>query len=106
LVPESERDEFDAIVKLAQQADPGGHGVNRVGALYLRLIDLFRRLDPQDFRTDPDTVARQGTPPFWNGKAIPAGTPAGVLVGVVGSQADAVAALTAIARQGEGLAGD
>jgi hypothetical protein len=106
-LPQNEQAELDDILEVALNADPGGHGVNRVGALYFRLINLFERLDPTDFRFDAGTVSQEGTPNFWRGQPIPVGSPSKlILVGVVASKDQAIAALQAIARQGEGLAGD
>ena len=85
------------IVRHATEA-AGGQPVNRVGALYATLTDVFdTKLTDSDVRSD--TAQSQASGGDWH-----AGPGSPLIVRVVRSRQEAVAALTDIGAQGEGWA--
>jgi hypothetical protein len=85
------------IVQRATEA-AGGQPVNRVGALYATLTNVFdTKLTDSDLRSD--TVQSQADPHDWH-----AGPDSPLIVRVVRSRPEAVEALQAIGAQGEGWA--
>jgi len=67
---------------------------HRVGIIYQKLQGLFRQLGPQDLRPDAGKVQAQAGD--WEGSSV-------ILVPPVTSEPQAIAALEAVAEQGEGL---
>jgi Ferritin-like len=86
----------DEIAKEIAATLPEGRCVNRVGALYERLIALFDKLPDRVFR--PQSVAFQARARDW-------GADSELLVYEIGSKEQALAALVDIGRQGEGFGG-
>jgi Ferritin-like len=85
------------IVQRAAEAG-GGQPVNRVGALYATLTNVFdTKLADSDLRSD--TVRSQASGDDWHAPMA-----SSLIVRAVGSRQDAVKALQAIGAQGEGWA--
>jgi hypothetical protein len=96
-------------IKILATKDNAGRAVNRVGKLYEAIIDLFGKLDDADFQAD--SIAYQADFDTWGRDYARA--PRGILespkrgvaeliVRPVHSRTTALAALRAVAEQGEG----
>lgn len=76
--------------------------INRVGALYARILEIFKNLDPADFRFDTATRWQAAPADFGFVGADDPEAAKKPFIGLIASLDDATTALSLVAEQGEG----